>query len=217
MFFVQKEVHYLGHVVSAAGVSPDPAKVEVVSSYPVPTDVKQLKQILGLANYYCRFVPGYSKIAEPLHKLFRKGNPYKWNLACQEALTELKCRLVTPPVLTYPDFKLPFLLYTDASDFALGAVFSQVQDGKEQVICYWSRQLTKPERYYSTTEKEALAAVSAIKEFYPYLYGFSFRLMTDHNPLTSLKGLKDVGSRLTRWMLFLQQFTFSLSIGQENP
>ena len=97
---------------------------------------------------------------------------------------------MTPSILAYLDFKLPFLLYTDASDFALGAV----QDGQERVICYWSRQLTKSERSYSTTEKEALAAVSAVKEFYPYLYGFSFKLVTDHNPLTSLKGLKDVGA-----------------------
>ena len=207
-FFAQKEVHYLGHVVSAAGVSPDPAKVEVVSSYPVPTNVKELRQFLGLANYYRRFVPDFSKIAKPLHKLLRKGNTYSWYTACQEAFTELKYRLTTPPILAYPDFKLPFLLYTDASDFALGAVLSQVQDGKERVICYWSRQLTKPERGYSTTEREALAAVSSVKEFYPYLYGSSFRLITDHNPLTSLKGLKDVGGRLTRWMLFLQQFSF---------
>ena len=207
-FFAQKEVHYLGYVISTAGVSPDPAKTEVVSSYPIPTDSKQLRQFLGLANYYRRFVPDYSKIAEPLHKLLRKGATYNWNTACHEAFTELKHRLVTPPVLTYPDFKLPFLLYTDASDFALGAVLSQVQDGKERVVSYWSRQLTKPERGYSTTEREALAAVSAVKEFYPYLYGCSFKLITDHNPLTSLKGLKDIGGRLTRWMLFLQQFNF---------
>ena len=92
-FFAQKEVHYLGHVISAAGVSPDPAKTEVVSSYPIPTDLKQLRQFLGLANYYRRFVPDYSKIAEPLHKLLRKGVTYNWNTACQEAFTELKHRL----------------------------------------------------------------------------------------------------------------------------
>ena len=207
-FFAQKEVHYLGHVISTAGVSPDPAKTEVVSSYPIPTDLKQLRQFFGLANYYRRFVPDYFKIAEPLHKLLRKGATYNWNTACHKAFTELKHRLVTPPVLTYPDFKLPFLLYTDASDFALGAVLSQIQDGKERVVSYWNRQLTKPERGYSTTQREALAAVSAVKEFYPYLYGSSFKLITDHNPLTSLKGLKDIGGRLTRWMLFLQQFNF---------
>ena len=75
-------------------------------------------------------------------------------------------------------------------------------------MAYWSRQLDKSERSYSTIEREALAVVSSIKEFYPYLYGFHFRIITDHNPLTSLKGLRDVGGRLTRWILFLQQFDF---------
>ena len=89
-FFAQKEVHYLGHVVSAAGVSPNPAKMKVMSSYQVPTNVKQLKQFLGLANYYRQFVPDYSKIAEPLCKLLRKGSTYNWTPACQEAFTELK-------------------------------------------------------------------------------------------------------------------------------
>ena len=111
--------------------------------------------------------------------------------------------------MAYPDFKLPFLLYTDASDFAVGGVPGQVQDGRERdIICYWSCQLTKSERNYLTIEKEALAAVSAVKEFYPYLYGFRFSLLTNHNPLASLKGMKDVGGRLMRWILFLQQFNF---------
>ena len=131
MFFAQKEVHYLGHVVCTAGVSPNPAKTKVVSSYQVPTNVKQLKQFLGLAKYYHQFVPDYSKIAEPLQKLLRKGSTYNWTPACQEAFTEQRHRLVTPPILAYADFKLLFLLYTDASDFALGAVLGKIQDGQE--------------------------------------------------------------------------------------
>ena len=86
----------------------------------------------------------------------------------------------------------------------------QEKEGVEHVIAYWSRQLNKPERNYSTIEHEALAAVAAIKEFYPYLYGFPFKLFTDHNPLTALKGLKDVGGRLARWMIFLQQISFQI-------
>ena len=207
-YFAQSKVYYLGHVVSAAGIAPDPAKITAVMSYPVPTNTKQLKQFLGLTNYYHRFVLSYSRIAEPLYKLLRKGSQFLWNSDCQAAFATLQKALVNPPILAYPDFWQPFLLYTDASDFAMGAVLSQVQGDKERVICYWSRQLTKPERGYSITEKEALAAVSAVKEFYPYLYGFPFKLITDHNPLTSLKGIKDVRGRLTRWTLFLQQFNF---------
>ena len=183
-YFAQSKVHYLGHIVSAAGVAPDLAKTTAVTSYPVPTDAKQLREFLGPTNYYRRFISGFSKIIEPLYKLLRKENKFTWSSACQEAFVLLKQALVSPLILTYPDFKQPFLLYTDASDFALGAVLSQVQNDCEWVICYWSHQLTKPECGYSTIEKEALAAV---KEFYPYLNGFSFMLVTDHNPLTSLR------------------------------
>ena len=100
--------------------------------------------------------------------------------------------------MAYPDFKQPFLLHTDASDAAIGAVLSQVQEGTERVIAYWSRKLQKAEKNYTTTEREreALAVVASLKEFYPYVYGFPCKLITDHNPLTSLKGIKDVGGRL---------------------
>jgi len=101
------------------------------------------------------------------------------------------------------------MLYSDASANAIGAVLSQLQSGKETFINYWNRQLSKAERNYSTIEHEALAVVGAVKEFYPYLYGFQFTLVTDHNPLTSLKDLKDTGGRLARWMLYLQQFSFT--------
>ena len=118
----------------------------------------------------------------------------------------IKQQFVSPPILAYPQFVHKFTLATDASDSALGGVLSQVIDGQEHVISYWSRQLNKAERNYSTVEREALAVVAAVKEFYPYLYGRPFTLYTDHNPLTSLHGLKDTGGRLTRWLLYLQQF-----------
>ena len=180
--FARKEVQYLGHVVSADGVKPNPAKIEAVATYPPPTNVQELRQFLGLANYYRRFVQNYSKIAEPLHQLTRKTSKgFHWTSNYQLAFEELKHHLTNPPILAYPDFSRKFILHTDASATALGAVLCQQQDGNEHVIAYWSRQLNKPERNYSTIEREALAAVAAIKEFYPYLYGFPFTLITDHN------------------------------------
>ena len=107
-------------------------------------------------------------------------------------------------------FSKLFLVHTDASASAIGGILSQHNEEGEQVIAYWSRQLSKAERNYSTVEREALAAVVAIKEFYPYLYGFPFKLIVDHNPLTALKELKDVGGRLARWAIFLQQFDFTV-------
>ena len=209
--FLQREVKYLGHVVSSSGIQADPAKLEAVTTYPVPRDVKELRTFLGLSNYYRRYIKGYSETAEPLHQLTRKtAKGFHWNFQCQQAFDVLKAHLVNPPILAYPQFDASFKLQTDASNVAIGAVLSQEQDGSERVIAYWSRQLQKAERNYSVIEREALAAVAAIREFYPYLYGFHFKLVTDHNPLVSLKGLKDVGGRLTRWALFLQQFDFEV-------
>jgi len=191
------------------GIRPDEDKIKAFSNYPVPRNIKELKQFLDLSNYYRQFIKNYGQIAEPLHKLQRKSKqPFQCDTTCQVAFDTLKQKLIMPPVLAYPDFALLFIVYSDASDTAIGGLLGQMQNDKEAVIGYWSRQLTKAERNYSTVECETLAAVSIIKEFYPYLYGFSFKLITDHNPLTSLQSLKDVGGRLQRWLMYLQQFGF---------
>ena len=129
--FAQKVVRYLGHEVSADGIRPDPAKTEAVSNYPVPRNAKELKQFMGLSNYYRRFVKDYSKIAEPLFKLLTKEGVknFSWSSSCQSAFDDLKERLISPPILAYPDFKKPFYVHTDASDFAIGAVLCQIQQG----------------------------------------------------------------------------------------
>ena len=209
--FAQEQVTYLGHIISNKGIEPDKSKLTAISAYPTPRTTKEVKQFMGISNYYRCFIPGYAQIAEPLHWLLRKSSKgFQWTQECETSFTTLKSKLTTPPILAYPLFTTPFTVSTDASDRAIGGVFSQIQDGHERVIAYWSRQLNKAEKNYSTIEREALAVVGAIKEFYPYLYGFHFTLLTDHNPLTSLKGIKDVGGRLARWMLFLQQFDFNI-------
>eukprot|EP00731_Ephydatia_muelleri_P012792 Em0007g102a len=160
-------------------------------------------------KYLGHIVPKRGIKADP-EKLTAMSTGYKWSSACQEAFESLKQLLISPPILAYPRFEHPFTVATDASGTALGAVLSQTIDGEERVIAYWSRQLNKAERNYSTIEREALGAVAAIKEFFPYLYGRRFTLLTDHNPLTSLRGLKDTGGRLTRWLLYLQQFDMTI-------
>ena len=201
--------------MSCDGIQVDPKKTAAISNYPVPADAKHLKQFLGLSNYYRKFIQNYASIAEPLHKLLQKNSGgYVWNDQCQLSFNLIKQKLANPPILTYPDFRLPLIVATDASSTTIGGVLSQVQDGVEKVVAYWSRQLQKAERNYSTIEREALAVVSGIKEFYPYLYGFCFTVVTDHNPLTSPKGLKDTGGRLTRWIMFLQQFNYDLKYKQ---
>ena len=143
-------------------------------------------------------------LATPLFNLTRKTvKGFLWSSGIRNPHAEVGYS-------TNPDFTRPFILQTDALDQAIGAVLSQEHEGQEHVISYWSRRLDKSERNYSMIEREALAAISALKEFYSYVYGFPCRLVTDHNPLTALKGLKDVGGRLSRWMLFLQQFALEV-------
>ena len=142
--FARSEIRYLGHIVSRDGVKADPEKLRAITSYPTPRDVKELRQFLGLTNYYRRFIEGYSVIAEPLHKLTRKSAAgYKWTGECGRAFEVLQQRLVSPPILAYPQFEHKFTLATDASDSALGGVLSQVIDGQEHVISYWSQGRTK--------------------------------------------------------------------------
>ena len=210
--FIQEQVTYLGHIISSEGIKPDNAKLTAVTTYPTPQNTKEVKQFMDISNYYRCFIPAYAHIAEPLHRLLRKSpKTFQWTEQCEASFNTLKSKLTIPPILAFPRFMDPFIVSTDASDRAIGGVLSQIQDGHERVIAYWSRQLTKAQRNYSTIEREALAIVGAVKEFYPYLYGFHFQLLTDHNPLTSLKTLKDTGGRITRWLLFLQQFDFTVA------
>ena len=124
-----KEKSATWDVISAAGVpGPDPGKVEAVSFYPAPRDDKELKQFLGVANYYCRFVADYSQIPEPLHNLLRKEERFHWDSSWQKTFDALKQKLVSPPILAFLDFNQQFILYTDASDVAIGGILGQFQD-----------------------------------------------------------------------------------------
>ena len=152
----------------------------------------------------------FAKIASPLNHLTRKNVPFLWNSDCETAFVALKSRLSSPPILAYPNFELPFHLYTDASQYALGYVLGQVVQDREVVIAYGGRELNDAEKRYSTTEREALAVVDGIKRYQPYLTGQSFFVHTDHGSLSWLMKVKDPTGRLARWALQLQQYTFEI-------
>lgn len=208
--FLRKEANYLGHVISESGVRPDPKKVEAVESFATPKTTKELKGFLGLAGYYRRFIPGFSKIAKPLHELLKKDRQYDWQTEQELAFVQLKKTLTTEPILQYPDFSKPFILTTDASDHALGAVLSQGTVGKDLPIAYASRTLNKAETRYSVVERELLGIVWATKYFRPYLYGRCFTICTDHKPLTWIFNVKDPSSRLMRWRLKLEEYDYKV-------
>jgi hypothetical protein len=187
---LRKEVTFLGHKISEHGVEPDARKIESVKNFPTPNTAKQLKRFLGLAMYYRKFVPQFSKIAAPLHKLLKKDAKYVWEESQEIAFHAMKQKLMSQPILQYPDFSREFILTTFASNDAAGAVLSQGQVGKDLPITYASRSFNKAERNYSTAEKESAAILWAVKHFRPYLYGRRFKLVSDHKPLTCIMSVK---------------------------
>ena len=211
----RRQLEYLGHDISEKGVATTGRIVEAVKKFEAPTTVKGIQSFMGLCNFYRRFVKDFGKISKPLHDL-TKGQPkgsaakVEWNSAAESAFQELKKRLTSAPILAWPDFKLPFTLYTDGSGDGLGAVLSQKFADGEKVIAYFSRLTSPTECNYSATELECLAVVQAVKEFSHYLRGSTFTLVTDHWALKWLKDLKEPSGRLGRWQLKLMELQYDI-------
>ncbi|XP_043263448.1 uncharacterized protein LOC122403783 [Colletes gigas] len=208
--FLRREVTYLGHIVTAKGVKPDPRNLQAVKEFPIPKTQKNIQQFLGLTGYYRRFIQNYSGKAQPLVQLLGKGVRFNWTSEQQKSFEQLRDELCEQPILQYPDFNQPFIITTDASDFAVGAVLSQGQIGQDLPIAYASRSLGKAERNYSATEKECLAMVYAAQYFRPYVFGRKFTLVTDHRPLVWLHSVKDPTSRLAKWKLKLLEYEYDV-------
>ena len=206
--FFASEVTYLGHVISGRGVQPEPEKVQNILGAARPTSVKQLRSFLGLSGYYRRFIKNYAQIAAPLLDLLRKEIVWDWSPSCDLAFEKLKVALTSTPILAFPDLDLPFILYTDASKYAVGSVLAQIQNGREVVIAYRSRTLDKHQKAYTVTEKEAFAVVDALEHFKPYLHRSRVQVYTDHNPLTYIRSKKaeKLTERLVRWAMKLTSF-----------
>ena len=198
--FIRQEVEYLGHVLTPNGLKPNPKRVTAVTNFPIPQSVREVRQFLGLASYYHRFVQGFTKIAQPLHALTQKGTTFDQSTDCQNAFETLKSRLVQAPVLAYPDFSKSFVLETDASIKGLGAVLSQTQaDNRFHPVAYVSRALTPAEKNYAITELETLAVVWAITHFHVYLYGHDVTVYTDHMAVKVVLETPSPNGKHDRW------------------
>ena len=212
-------VPYLGHIVSSQGIFPDHEKIAAVEKFPTPTNVRSVREFLGLASYYRRFVPNFAKVAGPLHMLTRADVPFVWTDACEKAFVHLKGLLTSPPVLAYPDFAKPFVLHTDASRKGLGAVLEQVQDdGSHHPVAFASRTLSKHEAKYGITELETLAVIWSLRHFRAYLYGHKCTVYTDHSPVTSLLKTKHSSGKLARWGETVAEFDLEVKYrpGRKN-
>jgi len=193
------------------GVKPNPAKISCVRDHPVPRNPTEIKQFLGLSGYYRRFIEQYSQKAKPLTTLLKKGQHFEWTAECQASFETLIRKLIQAPILQYPNFEEPFILTTDASQYAIGSVISQGREiGQDLLIPYASLTLNKVEQNYSTTEKELLSIVWSVKHFRPYILGRQFKIYTDHQPLTCLFNVKNPGSRLMRWRIKLAEYQYEV-------
>ncbi len=206
------EVRYLGFHLGHGQVRPQIDKTAAIAACPRPKTKKEVRQFLGLAGYYRRFIPDYLELTSPLTDLTKKEVPdtVPWTERCQQVFTQVKAALCGGPLLHSPDFSLPFLLQTDASDRGLGAVLTQEIGGEERPVLYISRKLSKRETMYSTIEKECLAIRWAVLTLRYYLLGREFTLCSDHAPLQWLHRMKDTNARITRWYLALQPFKFKV-------
>ena len=209
---LRKEVPYLGHVMTTSGIRPDPAKIETVKNFLTPTDVTKIRQFLGLASYYRRFIPAFARIAHPLHRLTKKDVPFHWNSDCETAFERLKECLMTAPILSYPQCgpDKRFILETDASGLGLGAILSQEQEGQVHPIAYASRTLDPHECNYGISELETLALVWAVRHFRPYILGHHTVAYTDHSACTSLLNNPRPTGKLARWALTIQELDLEI-------
>jgi hypothetical protein len=148
---LQKEVKYLGYIVSPEGISTDPKKLKVVREWPTPKDKHKIRSFLGLCTYYRRFISGFANIAKPLTKLTQQKRAFLWTPEVETAFQTLKRALCTAPILADLKPGARFIVDTDASNFGIGGVLSQVQDGQERVIAYYSKTLNKAEKNYCVT------------------------------------------------------------------
>lgn len=208
--FLKLETAYLGHVISKDGIKPNPDKISAIQKYPIPQTVKQIKQFLGLVGYYRKFIPDFARVTKPLTQCLKKGKKVILDNNYVNAFNKCRTLLTNDPILQYPDFTKEFLLTTDASNVALGAILSQGSVGSDKPVCYASRTLNDSELNYSTIEKELLAIVWATKYFRPYLFGRKFKILTDHKPLQWIINFKEPNSRLTRWKLRLSEYDFTV-------
>ncbi|KAJ9544791.1 hypothetical protein OSB04_024498 [Centaurea solstitialis] len=197
-----REVHFLGHVVNKEGIHVDPAKIEAIKKWEAPKTPTEIRQFLGLAVYYRRFIANFSRIAQPLTTLTQKDKKFIWGEKQEEAFQLLKHKLCNAPILALPEGTDNFVVYCDASHQGLGCVLMQ----NEKVIAYASRQLKVHEKNYTTHDLELGAVVFALQIWRHYLYGTKCTIYTDHKSLQHILDQKMLNMRQRRWVELLSDY-----------
>ena len=206
-FFFRESLDFLGHVVSAKGVQPDPKKVSVIETWPPLTDVHAVQQFLGLGNYFKHYIQGYVQLVAPLRRLTQKSVKFEFAGAAKEAFEHLKYCLSHAPVLALPDPKLPFEVVVDACDFGCGAVLLQ----KQRPVAYHSYKFSSAECNYPIGERELLAVITALRQWRCHLESAGeVVVVTDHKPNTFLDSKPSVqlSRRQVHWQQSLSRFDY---------
>ena len=218
--FLKDQVEYLGFEVGPRGIQASPGKVRAIIEWPRPKGVHDVRSFLGLASYYRRFVRGFSEMARPLTQLTRAGVEWEWSTAQHQAFNRLKLALTTAPVLKLPDFEKQFIVTTDASDAAVGAILEQDFGNGLQPVAFASRKLNGAEMRYSAYERELLGIVWALAQWKHYCRGpHAVIIQTDHAPLRHLPNQASVNSRVWKWISILQGYNLEIRHipGKRNP
>jgi len=206
----QRKVTFLGHVVPARGIEPDPAKLSCIASWPEPRCLTECRSFLGLASYYKNFVENFGELARPLYELTRKGTPFVRDARCCQAFETLKSRLCSAPVLATPVPDGDFVLDVDASAHGAGAILHQYQNGELRVIGYASRLFNAAERSYCRTRQELAAVFFGLKRCRQYILGRKVLVGSDHAALSYLRRTKDTVAQQARWLDFIEQFDITV-------
>lgn len=205
--FMQPSVNLLGFKISAEGIAPLEEKVKAIQSLEAPKNVKGVRSFLGLANYYRQCIKNYAKIAEPMVALTRKANPFVWDKPQSESFSALKSALVSADVMAHPDTRKPYALYTDACEYAVGAILVQSdKNGIERPVQYISHQLSATQCRWPVIEKEAYALIYALQKLRPYLIGAEYTIYTDHKPLKCLFTKEMDNTKIQRWGILLAEY-----------
>ena len=206
---LQTNVNFLGHTIFSDRVRPNPENMAKVKTWPIPQNVTQVRQILGLGSYYRRFIEGYSDLVRPLTQLTRESSPFIWSVECERSFQALRNKLTSAEIMAYPLNDGLLIHDTDASDTQISVILGQIPDGRERVISYGSRTLNKAEKNYCITDKEILAIRHFTEYYRQYLLGRKILVRSDHQALTFLFRLKEPKARIARWIEILSAFDFS--------
>lgn len=218
--FACESVTYLGHIISSKGVAMDPGRIKSIQDFPTPVNIKQLRSFLGLINFDRRFLRDFSNLTIPLLKLLKKGQAWQWGEKEDDVFGRIKEAFLQVTILKHPNPHLPYYVQADASYYGVGAVLFQLNenDGSRGVIAYVSRTLQSSELRYTVTEKELLAVVHALRQWRVFILGRPLIILIDHKSLSFLQSCRLLNTRLTRWILYLQEYDFEIRYcrGSEN-